>query len=43
MQCVIEGDINLPCFSWLEEEILDEPDKSKCDLFVNMMNELIWS
>ena len=39
MQCVIGGDINLPCFRRLEEEILDGPDKGKCDLFVNLMNE----
>ena len=39
MQCVIGGDINLPGFNWLEEEILDGPGKSKCDLFMNMMNE----
>ena len=38
MQCVI-GDFNLPGFIWLEEEILDRPRKSKCNLFVNMMNE----
>ena len=39
MQCDIGGDFNLPCFNWLEEEILDGPGKSKCDLFVNLMNE----
>ena len=39
MQCVIGGDFNLPCFNWLEEEILDGPGKSKCDLFVNLMND----
>ena len=38
MQCII-GDFNLPCFNWLEEEILDGPGKSKCDLFVNLINE----
>ena len=38
MQCIIR-DFNLPCFNWLEEEILDGPGKSKCDLFVNLMNE----
>ena len=39
MQCVIGGDFNLPGFSWLQEEVLDGPGKSKCDLFPNMMNE----
>ena len=39
MQCFIGGDFNLPGFNWLEEEILDGPGKSKCDLFVNLMNE----
>ena len=39
MQCVIGGDFNLPGFNWLEEEILDGPGKSKCYLFVNLMND----
>ena len=39
MQCAIGGDFNLPCFNWLDEEILDGPSKSKCDLFVNLMND----
>ena len=39
MQCVMGGDFNLTGYNWLEEEILDGPSKSKCDLFVNMMNE----
>ena len=39
MQCAMGGDFSLPCFNWLEEEILDGPGKSKCDLFVNLMNE----
>ena len=39
MQCVIGGDFDLPCFNRLEEGILDVPGKSKCDLFVNLMNE----
>ena len=26
-------------FNWHEEEILDGPGKSKCDLFVNLMND----
>ena len=39
MQCVIAGYFNLPGFNWLEEKILDGPSKSKCDLFVNLMNE----
>ena len=38
MQCVIGGDINLPGSNWLEDKILDEPGKSKCYLFVNLMN-----
>ena len=32
-------DIETPGFNWLEEEILYGTGKSKCDLFVNMMNE----
>ena len=39
MQCAIVGDFNLPCFNWLEEEILDGPGTSKCDLFVKIKNE----
>ena len=39
MQCIIGGDFNLPGFNRLEEEILDEPGKSKFGLFVNFMNE----
>ena len=39
MQCVIGGHFKLPCFNWLEDKILDGPGKSKCDLFVNFMNE----
>ena len=39
MRCAIGGDINLPGINLLEEEILDGPSKSKCDLFVNIMNE----
>ena len=39
MQCAIGGDFNLPGFNWHEEEILDGPGKSECDLFLNMMNE----
>ena len=35
----IGGDFNLPCFNWLEEEIMDGPGKSKCDLFVHLINE----
>ena len=41
MQCVIGGDFNVPGFNWLEEKILDGPGKSKCDLFVNMMNMVL--
>ena len=37
MQCIIGGDINLPGFNWHEEEILDGPSKTKCDLFMNMV------
>ena len=39
MQYIIGGDFHLPSFNWLEEEILDGPGTSKCDLFVNVMNE----
>ena len=39
MQCAIGGDFNLPCLNWLEEEILDGPGKSKCDLFVKLIDE----
>ena len=38
-QCTIGGDFNHPRFYWLEEKILDGRSKSKCDVFVNMMNE----
>ena len=39
MQCANRGDLNLSCLNWLEEEILDGPYKSRCDLLVNLMNE----
>ena len=38
MQCAMGGEFHFPGFNWLEEEILDGPCKSKCDLFVNLKN-----
>ena len=43
MQCAIGGHFNLPGYNWLEEEILDGPCKSKCDVLLNMWNEYVLS